>query len=177
MKKLCTYCHKREIEENKKSRCLNCREYFRALASKRKERLLDSGLCTKCGKEKLSVGALCCDYCKKKASIGHKNLLFRRKINSLCTLCGNKLPPGWRMRACERCTSKRRKRVDAKVRPYRKHVEPCVCCGYLYSDIHHRNRNVQDNRKENLVSLCPNHHKLLHMGIISEADIDAALIR
>jgi hypothetical protein len=40
----------------------------------------------------------------------------------------------------------------------------CALCDFPYPDVHHLNHNHDDNRPENLVALCPNHHRLVHVG-------------
>ena len=41
--------------------------------------------------------------------------------------------------------------------------EKCIVCGFdKIISVHHINENHNDNRKENLVILCPNHHHMFH---------------
>lgn len=41
--------------------------------------------------------------------------------------------------------------------------EKCVVCGFdKLVEIHHLDHNKQNNSQDNLVGLCPNHHKMLH---------------
>lgn len=43
------------------------------------------------------------------------------------------------------------------------HKKECIICGEkLIVDVHHFNLNHDDNRVENLVPLCPTHHKYIH---------------
>ena len=42
------------------------------------------------------------------------------------------------------------------------------CTEHTYLEIHHINRNRQDNRKQNLILLCDKHHKMAHAGVIDE---------
>jgi len=45
----------------------------------------------------------------------------------------------------------------------RNHINECIICGFdKIIDAHHINENHNDNRPENLVFLCPNHHRLYH---------------
>ena len=46
---------------------------------------------------------------------------------------------------------------------FAKHKKECIVCGeQLIVDVHHFNLNHDDNRVENLVPLCPTHHKYIH---------------
>jgi len=43
------------------------------------------------------------------------------------------------------------------------HGHKCVVCGFdKVIDVHHLDNNRQNNTKENLVTLCPNHHYMIH---------------
>ena len=51
------------------------------------------------------------------------------------------------------------------IRNYRKTHPTCELCGFIeVIDIHHIDRDNKNNKPENLISLCPNHHRLVHMG-------------
>lgn len=57
---------------------------------------------------------------------------------------------------------------------FRSYGEKCEICDYTLSvDVHHlipRSRGGNDN-KENLSVLCPNHHREVHIGILTKEDI------
>ncbi|MFA5084167.1 MAG: hypothetical protein WC475_02170 [Candidatus Paceibacterota bacterium] len=43
----------------------------------------------------------------------------------------------------------------------------CAICGYKISvDVHHRDNNNRNNKPDNLVLLCPNHHREAHLGLL-----------
>lgn len=43
------------------------------------------------------------------------------------------------------------------------HKQECIVCGFTkVLDIHHIDHNHDNNVKENLVFLCPNHHRMVH---------------
>jgi len=45
----------------------------------------------------------------------------------------------------------------------RNHKKQCVVCGFTkIIEVHHINEIHDDNRVENLIFLCPNHHKMYH---------------
>ena len=46
---------------------------------------------------------------------------------------------------------------------YKRVREKCVICGFeKVVDIHHLDEDKENNSEENLIGLCPNHHKMLH---------------
>ncbi len=46
---------------------------------------------------------------------------------------------------------------------YKKITSKCVLCEFdKIVEIHHLDENKQNNFQENLIGLCPNHHKMLH---------------
>ena len=48
----------------------------------------------------------------------------------------------------------------------------CVVCGYENStDVHHLDKNKRNNNPENLVLLCPNHHREIHVGILKTNEV------
>ena len=49
----------------------------------------------------------------------------------------------------------------------------CVACGYKIStDVHHWDRNKNNNNPDNLILLCPNHHREVHQGLITKENIN-----
>lgn len=45
------------------------------------------------------------------------------------------------------------------------HKKECIICGEsVIVEVHHYNESHEDNRAENLVPLCPTHHKYYHSG-------------
>jgi 5-methylcytosine-specific restriction endonuclease McrA len=88
-----------------------------------------------------------------------------------CSVCG----PIERLRRRERrgstewsCPRKHSSYAVAALRPHRQHVGPfCMECGFIATDpaqldVHHLNGNHDDNRPENLATLCANCHRLFH---------------
>ena len=48
----------------------------------------------------------------------------------------------------------------------------CMVCGYKISvDVHHWDKNKKNNKPSNLVLLCPNHHREVHLGLLTKSDI------
>lgn len=46
---------------------------------------------------------------------------------------------------------------------YHKITNKCIVCGFsTVVDLHHLDNNRKNNLIENLVGLCPNHHRMIH---------------
>ena len=49
------------------------------------------------------------------------------------------------------------------IEAYKKITKACVVCSFdKVVDLHHLDENRKNNSEENLVGLCPNHHKMFH---------------
>jgi hypothetical protein len=87
-----------------------------------------------------------------------------------CSKCGQDLPRDYFSRSgmpCRQCRNRIR-RMGPRPRDKKKKIgSSCVVCGFLYVDIHHRNGKKAGNVPENLIPLCPNHHRMVHRGLLS----------
>lgn len=104
--------------------------------------------------------------------------LKKHREQGVCVKCASKpaTPP---FKTCSRCRENVRRQQAARRaewrangyradrRPWRKFAAPCVICGFEFSDVHHRRGKAAGDGPDNLVSLCPNHHRMLHMGLLS----------
>lgn len=46
---------------------------------------------------------------------------------------------------------------------YRKITQKCIICGFIkVVELHHIDKNHENNSETNLIGLCPNHHRMLH---------------
>lgn len=62
------------------------------------------------------------------------------------------------------------------VRFYKKNE--CMICGYKTStDVHHLDKNRKNNTPDNLVLLCPNHHREAHLGLFSKAELQEIICK
>jgi hypothetical protein len=86
---------------------------------------------------------------------------LRRHSKGLCTHCGkpNDRLPKWQCSACAEYANIIRN-------PHRVAAAPCVFCGFEYADVHHIDGNHENNEPGNLIALCPNHHRLVHLGLL-----------
>jgi len=56
---------------------------------------------------------------------------------------------------------KRKYGIDLDI--YKKVTKRCVICSFnKIVDLHHLDHNSKNNTNENIVGLCPNHHKMIH---------------
>lgn len=74
-----------------------------------------------------------------------------------------------RAKFCSRsCSNNRQQWWNGKATHYRTIAfqtweKKCVICGFdKIVDVHHLNEDHSDNRPENLIPLCPNHHEMYH---------------
>ena len=60
---------------------------------------------------------------------------------------------------------------------FKHYDKECIVCGFdKIVAVHHINHNHSDNRPENLVPLCPNHHEMLHSNEYG-AEMETSLTR
>jgi ribosomal protein L37E len=121
--------------------CINCNEEKEHHAK---------GFCYSCYKKlnwkpKIST----CKRCKRKMPIHAKNL---------CASCYNYIFHSDKVREYNK-----RKKTKIDLKTYKNLTEKCVLCGFdKIVDIHHLDKNNQNNSKENLIGLCPNHHRMIN---------------
>ena len=122
-------------------------------------------ICKNCGKTKMHQSQGYCITCYKK-------LVWKPKT-SICQRCKREMvlhAKGY----CPGCYNfmfhleKNRGVTYAKyhnISPelYKKLLKPCVVCGFSeVIDLHHLDENKKNNSEANLISLCPNHHRMIH---------------
>jgi len=76
-----------------------------------------------------------------------------------CTNCYNKLNHYDRIKS-----HNYRKWHNIDLETYRKITKQCVMCGFdKIVDLHHLDHDHKNNSQENLIGLCPNHHRMVHI--------------
>lgn len=125
------------------------------------------GICKKCGKKKeIHTVDSWCNVCYKK----HR---WKPKLRK-CKRCGRSLPHHGKG-LCAGCynstfhidkvkihNARRTHNIEPDL--YKKLIEKCLICDFdKIVEIHHLDHDNKNSSKENLVGLCPNHHKMLHM--------------
>jgi len=121
--------------------------------------------CKNCGKETERHSKDLCITCYKK-------LLWKPK-KKICKRCGKeralhakKLCPGcynFVFHLDKTKTQNYRKYHNVSLELYKKITKNCAICGFdKIVDLHHLDENKENSSKNNLVGLCPNHHRTLH---------------
>ena len=121
--------------------CLGCGE--------RKE-LHAKGYCNKCYKNKIwKPRIMICKNCGKERP---------HKAFGLCSGCHTKLHHYDKTKAFNY-----KKWHNISLELYRKITKECLICGFdKVVELHHLDEDHKNNSEENLIGLCPNHHKMLH---------------
>src|SRR3989344_3214951 len=122
-------------------------------------------ICKGCGQEKEHHGKGFCYNCYKKFSWEPKK--------GICKKCGREMPihakdvcPGcyttiFRLQYNKDWNYKKYHNIEPEL--YKKITKSCLVCGFdKIVDLHHFDENRRNNNEQNLVGLCPNHHKMFH---------------
>lgn len=125
-------------------------------------------------------------FCSISCAMKNSNLNRIQKIN-ICKHCGREYESNsnnskFCSKSCKmknyRATSKH---IEGKERDLMNSIreQPCSICGWKESirDVHHilPVSKGGKNEESNLVSLCPNHHRMVHNNLISENDLYKAI--
>jgi len=122
--------------------------------------------CVKCGKLKEHQAKGFCRNCYIKYSWNPKKIICKRCKRELsmhakgfCGGCYNYL---FRTEQAKAGNSQKRNNLDIK--EYQKITKKCVVCGFnKVVELHHLDHNHKNNSETNLIGLCPNHHKMVHV--------------
>ena len=122
-------------------------------------------ICKNCGKEKKHVAFGLCKNCYRKLIWGNRK--------HICKGCGREMPIHARG-YCSTCYGKKfhrdkkeayqaRKHYNIDFETYKKITKECMICGFnKIVDLHHLDKNHENRTVDNLIGLCPNHHKMIH---------------
>src|SRR3989344_211980 len=129
--------------------------------------MVKRGFCNECGREKMIMSnSKICSNC-------YRRLFWKRK-KFQCKKCNQEKPihaKGY----CKRCYDRLfhydkikshnvKKLHNLDLETYRKITKSCIICGFdKIIDLHHLDRNKKNNSETNLIGLCPNHHRMIHM--------------
>jgi len=126
---------------------------------------LEKQICENCGRE-------CIKHAKGMCTTCYKKIAWKPKLQK-CIRCGRMLKhqaKGY----CPGCynyvfhlestkAGQRRKLHNIDNDTYKKITQRCLICGFdKVVDLHHLDESHDNNSIENMVGLCPNHHKMLH---------------
>ncbi len=121
--------------------------------------------CISCGELKEHHAKGFCYPCYKK-------LFWKPKIIT-CKRCKRRMPHHGKG-LCPGCFNfvfysdqnknwSRMKKYNISPEIYKEITQECVVCGFnQIVDLHHLDENNKNNELNNLIGLCPNHHKMLH---------------
>jgi len=121
--------------------------------------------CKNCGKEKEHEARGLCYYCYRKT--------FWKPKKIICKRCGREMPHHSKG-LCPGCYNfvfhldknkawNQKKNFGLDFETYKNLTKECILCGFSkIVDLHHLDENNKNNNLTNLISLCPNHHKMLH---------------
>lgn len=139
--------------------CNYCKTDFEALVVEVKRgnaKFCSLSCCAKYGNESRILLDMVCKHCGNKFKSSNKNTKY----------CSNSCKQK-NYRAKRKHTSNKDRLLLNKIRDL-----PCEICGWniCVRDVHHI-KSVKDggkNEENNLISLCPNHHRMADYGLITE---------
>ncbi len=107
------------------------------------------GMCKKCYKKAYRQPTVVCKHCGKTRE---------HKAFGLCGPCHTKL---YHYQKTKDFNYRRYHNIPAEV--YKEVTKMCISCGFdKVVNLHHLDMNRLNNTRQNLVGLCPNHHKMIH---------------
>jgi ribosomal protein L37E len=122
--------------------------------------------CSNCGKDVFNHSAGMCITCYKKLKWEPKKVICKRcgkerihHTKGLCKSCAN-----YSLYYSAIKKHNYRKRHDIDLETYKKTTKTCVICGFdKVVDLHHLDGCHKNKSENNLIGLCPNHHRMIHM--------------
>jgi len=128
---------------------------------------LEKQICENCKRE-------CIKHSKGMCTTCYKKLIWKPKLRE-CKRCKRRLPHHAKG-LCNGCYNtlfnlekakaynyKKWHNVDLEL--YRKVTKQCMVCGFdKIVELHHLDKNKKNNSENNLIGLCPNHHKMIHQA-------------
>lgn len=113
------------------------------------------GIINKFGEKK--TFEVTCETCNKRFDVIEREKIFPSKEKYFCNRqCANSV--GGRAKATKYNHMGHYRDIAFKI-----HGKYCFICGFdKVVEVHHIDKNRDNNTKENLVPLCPNHHMMIH---------------
>ncbi|MBT3691401.1 hypothetical protein HOD75_00115 [archaeon] len=122
-------------------------------------------ICKICNKEKKVNGNLVCNWC-------YRREIWKPKLQE-CPRC-KRTKPHHSKGYCKACYNyvffidntkahnyKKYHNIDFET--YKRLTKSCLICNFdKVVDLHHLDEDHNNNNEDNLIGLCPNHHKMLH---------------
>lgn len=126
----------------------------------RYEKSVKKGLCGKCYKREADEGFSTCGACREKARLARNKKRTQWRNDDRCISCGGERDS--EKLTCKKCIQI----IHIGKTPYRRYAHACVVCGADPADVHHIDKNRSNNDPNNLISLCKEHHRLVHRGLL-----------
>ncbi|MEK6856270.1 MAG: hypothetical protein AABX66_03890 [Nanoarchaeota archaeon] len=132
-------------------------------------------LCSRCGKESKRFTRGVCHNCYRKYLWEQPKSECKRchrmktiQAWGLCSGCYNSIFHVEKVKIFNR---KKLHNISNEV--YKKITSKCVICGFeKIVDLHHLDHNHLNNSEQNLIGLCPNHHRMLHNRTFTSEILD-----
>lgn len=123
-------------------------------------------VCSNCGKDCIKHAKGMCTTCYKKLSWKPKlkeckkcKRMLPHHAKGYCSGCYNTL---FNLEAIKNYNYKKYHNIEPEV--YKQITNKCVLCGFdKVVELHHLDKNRKNNSQDNLIGLCPNHHKMIHL--------------
>jgi len=126
---------------------------------------MEKGVCVNCGKQVVKHAKGMCVTCYKK-------LVWKPKIKT-CPKCNRQLPihakglcggcynTEFHLQKYKDLNYKKYHNIEPEL--YKKITKHCILCGFdKVVDLHHLDKDRKNNSEENMIGLCPNHHRMIH---------------
>jgi hypothetical protein len=87
-----------------------------------------------------------------------------------CKKCGRKRKgrEQWREYCYDGCHEWHEKQLTQKRYHLNHSLNKCIFCKKTNIEVHHIDKNKKNNKKENLLKLCPHCHRILHSKIYKQ---------
>ena len=121
--------------------------------------------CEKCGKEDENHAKSMCYACYKKYAWIPKKKICRRckreRVMHTKGLCGPCYNSVFHIHKVKEYNIRKSHNINYTL--YKEITKKCTICGFdKVVDLHHLDSDHKNNSKDNLVGICPNHHKMIH---------------
>ena len=125
--------------------------------------------CAKCGRIRPHRAKMMCHSCYKTFGTPKVNckICGELKNHKAKGMCGNCFLKRFHYDAVKE--HKTRKYHNISLRLYRKVTKQCIICDFnRIVELHHIDDDHNNSSTDNLVGLCPNHHKMIHNWVFSK---------
>lgn len=128
---------------------------------------MEKQICENCKRECIKHAKGMCVTCYKKLAWKPKPKICKRckrelphHAKGLCAGCYNTV---FNLENAKAHNYKKWHNISLEL--YKKLTEKCFLCGFeKVVELHHLDKNRENNSEDNLIGLCPNHHKMIHIS-------------